>query len=47
MWDSYSKPFDIEEYTRFWLNDFCFGDVEREEYRDLDETIYRICKTYL
>jgi hypothetical protein len=36
------KGFDIEDYTRFYLNDFSFGDIETLECDDLDEMIARI-----
>lgn len=42
-----TKPFDIEEYTRFWINDFCFGEIKRVEYDELNETIKLIDKEYL
>jgi hypothetical protein len=45
--ERFDSGFDIEDYTRFYLNDFCFGDIEWEEYVDLNGKIDRICKTYL
>lgn len=38
----YSKGFDTEDYTRFYINDFHFGDIERVECNDLDEMIEQI-----
>lgn len=42
-----AESFDIEDFTRFYLNDFRFEDIEWEEYGDLDGTIERIVKSYL
>lgn len=39
--------FTIEDFTRFYLNDFRFEEIKWEEYGDLDGTIERICKRYL
>jgi hypothetical protein len=41
------KGFDIEEYTRFWINDFRFDGVETVECDVLSETIDHIFKKYL
>ena len=43
----FDKSFDIEDYTRFYLNDFCFESIETIEYDVLGEVIEGIVKTYI
>ena len=36
------KVFDIDEYTRFFINDFCFGETKMMKYDDWDRGVERI-----
>ena len=42
-----AKSFNIEDFIRFYLNDFHFEEMRCEEYGDLDGTIERIVKSSL
>ena len=38
--------FDIEEYTKYFINDFCFEKPKTIKYESLDDTIEMLNKTY-
>lgn len=40
------NSFDIDQYTRFFVNDFTFEKPKLIEYDDLNETIKKLHKTY-
>lgn len=42
---TYDK-FDIEEYTKYYVNDFCFDKPKAIKYDNLEEMIERLNKTY-
>ena len=40
------KPFDIDKYIQYYINDFCFERTKTIKYDDLEDTIERLNKTY-
>jgi hypothetical protein len=40
------KEFDIQEYTRFYLNSYRFTEIETIQYENLQQTIDRITKEF-
>lgn len=47
MGDWASKPFDIEDYTRFYLNDFCFSEIVCVECDCLDGAIEHLVSSHM
>jgi hypothetical protein len=41
------KAFDIEEYTRFYLNDFCFSEIVCVKYDCLDNAIEQLVSIHM
>lgn len=39
------KTFDIDEYIRYYINDFCFERTKTIKYEKLEETIESVCGT--
>lgn len=44
--DVISMQFDIEQYTKYFVNDFSFDKPKLIQYTDLDDMIIRLYKTY-
>ena len=42
-----SDTFDIDDYTRFYINDYCFEDVQYVRCDDVDMEIDKITSRYL
>lgn len=40
------EEFDVEEYTKYYVNDFCFDKPKMIKYDDWDEMVERLNKTY-
>lgn len=45
--ESPDKPFDIEDFTRFYLNAFRFTETKTIKYDVLEETIESVAHSYL
>ena len=45
--ESPAKPFDIEDFTRFYLNAFRFTETKTIKYDVLEETIESVAHSYL
>ena len=43
---NYKKKFDIEEYTRYFVNDYFFDIPKSIQYENLDDAIERLKKSY-
>lgn len=44
--EAHPEQFDIEEYIRFYINDFCFDKVRTAPLGAIDVVVKNICKSH-